>query len=239
MITVIHGDDQSAGYQYLQSLLTSARYAQTEIIELVADKTSLTDFTQALESSSLFSDSKLLVVFGLFSMRKKPLQKSFFAVINQATAAPDIIILETKSLTKTQINKIQTENLVSKQFKLPIYLWKFIDYFAPATHRQALSLLLEKLNQTAPELIVFMLLRRIRQLILAQDKLSISSADWKQAKLNSQSKQFNLNQLVAYHHQLTTLSHYSKSSQNLLDIKHALTLSVLSLRYPSHHSKLN
>ena len=87
-------------------------------------------------------------------------------------------------------------NLKIKQYKINAYLFSFLDSFVPKNQPQCFSLWQKTVAQNSAELSLFMLRRRVRELLLTStDSLSGRYQSWQLAKLKTQLQKWPLSRL--------------------------------------------
>lgn len=141
MITVIHGDNFVLSRNYL--LQNSSDAIRLEAAALTAEM-----LTQTLESTSLFSAAKILVI--------NHLPKDVFLDILSKHLDSPVFIWEKKSLTSTVSKKLIKLGFILKEFKLTKKLWQFLNTFS-------LKDLHETLLTEPIELVFYLLHRRVSQ----------------------------------------------------------------------------
>jgi len=231
MINIFHGDDYITSRQELNQALETNLNNQTEIIKLNAKSLTLESLTQTLESSSLFNNKKITVIFQLFSL---PRSKNKTSLIELVLKNPDktIYIWETKTLTPANLKLVSKKEGVNlKSFKLPVVLFKFLDSIKPENSKTTLNLFHQTLKTNPVELIFYMLSRRLSQLIQAKDNpKTIKAAPWQINQLKSQAKSFpSIDYLIKLHSKLSLLDYQTKTGQSPVDLTTNLDLLLINL----------
>lgn len=226
MRMLIHGDNLVQSRIYLNKSIDSLRESTPDIIRLEGKKTTLTQLIQATESSSLFSQDKLIVVENLYKHSSKNVQKN---LITQLSADyPDnlhLIVWEQKRLTPSQIKKFK--NFDVKEFKTSAVVFKFLDCLTPNQTHQNLNFYKKAVNQDSTEFIFYMLTNRVRDLITIDKNQRL--APWQKSRLKSQKAKFTQNNLLELHAQLFELDWKMKTGQTILNMKKELEIILVSI----------
>lgn len=230
---LLHGDNLVASRQKLSQLIKEAKnQGIQDIIHLNGLTITLTELKQALESQSLFGTDKLVVIEKLFSRPRSQEKTQLIKFLITLTRSDPVslIIWEAKEITKSNFN--QFKNFESQLFKTPPAIFKFLDSLKPNNAKTLLTLLISINRVNPPELVFYMLSRRISQLIIAQDKQAnqlLKGAPWQKTKLVNQAKSFSSQQLLNVHAQLLTIDESIKTGNNLLPLSSQLDLLLLKL----------
>lgn len=228
MTTIFHGDNFVASRQALNHLLDSLKSTTPNLTlnRFEAKKTQVEDLAQALESASLFGHDQLVIIENLLSLPRSS-QKSTLINILLKNLDKHLIIWEKKSLSPSL--KKQFSSATLKEFKLPSIIFKFLDSLKPGQVKTSLQLLHQCYQKDAPELVFYMLCRRVSQLIQAKDSQSLKLAPWQKAKLKSQVQNFTLKKLLSLHRQLLDLDYHLKTGQTDLSVSTQLDLLLATL----------
>lgn len=204
MITLLHGDDTNASRTELQRLVTSAK--GKEIRELNGRSVDMTLLTQALESTSLFGDERVVVIENLFAKlgRKTKLIEDLARIIERSAKSTDIILWEDGIVGTTVLKALP--NAQVKLFKLPVLLFQFLDGLRP----RAAGILLPQLKlltaHEPAEIVYTLLVRRVRQLIQLTDHVTPAGVSpWQLSRLTAQARLFTMDELVQMHTSLTDM----------------------------------
>ena len=228
MITILHGEDIIKSR--LQLNLIKKEYKEAEILILDGKKINLTDLLQALESNSLITKEKLIILENL-SQNKKLIEILDYLKINQPSA--DLVIWESKELTKTYLKIFhQAEVFI---FKPEATLFKFLDSIKPKNSQEILSLLQRCIRLEEPEIIFYMLTRRLRMLLLFRDGVTEGMDEidhlvpWQKGKLMVQAKLFFLDHLLDLYRQLLEIDYQQKTGHNNFNLKKSLELFLINI----------
>lgn len=230
MMLLIHGDNLTASRNYLNQLLVAAGQKNQEIVRLDGTKITLTDVKQALEAGSLFGQDKLIVVENLFSRLKSKEKEEIIDYVAKSSPTGNLYFWEAKIINLTTLKKFGPK-LQIKLFKIPALIFQFLDAVWPGNQKTMLKSL-KLLKSEQPELVFYLLCRRISQLIVAGDlgKAGLTKmAPWQQAKMLSQAQKFTLQQLTAFYQKLLTIDKQIKTGQTLAPLDYHLDLLIMAL----------
>jgi len=221
MITIIHGDDIVLSRRYLQEQKQKSN--DPYVIDGLIDLQTITQITQGV---GLFTNEKIIFLENFFSKNKLNSSevKSVIDYINKNESLLNMFFWEANILQKRSIALFTNPSI--KSFKIPQAIFLFLDSIKPANFKSSITLFHQALENTAPELIFFMLQRQFRLLIaichpersegshfvrdsspLAQnDNGTIDEvlrlAPWQKSKLVKQAGLFSSNKLLAIYKRL-------------------------------------
>ena len=159
MIYILHGEDIVSSRNSLNKILESMQ----DITRIDGKKESLEAVSNALSSSSLFSDKKTLVV--KFFTKIKP-QKDFMELVSRfESEANTEIILWDESEIKSKSTFDALNKAKVQVFSYPKMYYTFLDSYAPAPTR-SFELLHEVLKTFEAEQVLYGLIRRLRHLLV-------------------------------------------------------------------------
>ena len=231
MKLIIHGDNIVASRNHLtESTAKLEQAGAQEIVRLDGEKLTEADLRQAIESQSLFGNQKAVVIEGLLSRRRSKEKDKLINIIAESPAKTSILFWDKKEVTKPNLNKLK--DYTAQLFKTPASIFKFLDDLKPRNTQVTLSTLHNGLMSQPPELIFYMLSRRISDLIVASDPKADSlllGAPWQKGKLKSQARNFSIKQLLSLHSQLLNIDQSIKTGKNLLPLSSQLDLLVTKL----------
>lgn len=195
MITIIHGDDITSSRNYF----LDTKKQKAGAVSLTAEQTNMTDLAQAFEGGGLFEETKSIFIEELFTKKKKGKElDAILAYINQQAKTQDIYLWEKKTLTPTSLKSLISP--ITKLFKLPQVLFRFLDSIKPNNSQEVLRLFHNTLKTADTEMAFFMLVRQFRLLLAVRENASIEEvqrlAPWQKSKLLTQAKSFSKNELV-------------------------------------------
>lgn len=229
MKLVLHGDNTTASRQRLREIINQHKsQGIKDIISLDGEKITTTDLHQALESTSLFGSTKLVVIEKLFSRPKSKEKDILVNLFKEDNSNNSVILWENKEITKTHLNKLK--QFTSELFKTPAVIFQFLDALRPNNTKNLIDLLHRSSQTEAIELVFYLLCRRVSDLIVALDKPDLLvQAPWLKGKLISQAKTFSLSNLLSLHQQLLDLDISQKTGTNILPLASELDLLLVTL----------
>lgn len=238
MLILLHGDHIVASRADLTRRIEDAKSQGKEVRQLDGNSIDAPGLTQALESSSLFGGTVLVVIEGLLTKLGKkaslPAGREKQAIqladiIKRSGETIDIILWEGK-----EIGKILTGLLGAKVsvqlFKTPVVIFKLLDSIAPGRAPALLTLLSESLALDAAELIFTLLVRRVRQLIQLRDGVTPDGLQgWQAARLTSQAKLFTMDKLLSMEKNLLHIDISIKTGSSPFLLAQQLELFLIDL----------
>lgn len=229
MITLLHGDDIEASRDELLRLKEQANGKEIRLLDgRIVSEASL---TQALGSHALFGGRTFVIIENLFGRLGKKLKliASLTAVITQSSTDTDIILWEDKELSITTI-KILGSGVKVHLFKVPISLFQFLDSMGAGNVRNSLLLFQKTLETHAPELILTMIGRRMRQVIMLKDHVMPEGLqNWQALRLTSQAKSFTMDKLLSMYQRLLDIEYSIKSGSSSFTLIQHLELFLIDL----------
>lgn len=228
MIYVLYGDNSQASYERLTSLLKDLKdYLK---IDLSADKHNSLDLNVALNSQDLLNAKKLIICTNFLARGK-------IKEPNKLNLAPNtiLILIESSNLPPSIISKISSIAKI-EQFRLPSYLYNFLDSLAPGSLIPIKTM--SKLENDTQLRLIWHLTNRIVLLILAKLALSLDEtskvtraniAQWQWAKLTAQSRNFKLKTLKSILTSLLKVDYMLKT--NATSLTQYTLLKMLLLKY--------
>jgi len=206
MITLIHGSDTAFSRKYF--LAEKQKFADATILN--AEQINLTDLTQLFDGGGLFGEVKYIFIEELFAKQKKnPNFKDILKYLERKAEDNDIYLWEGKDLEQTTLK--QFKNALIKPFKLPQTLFQLLDAVKPGNGKILIKLFHQTITTTEPEMIFFMLVRQFRILLALTNTNKQTSdsidelkrlAPWQKAKLEKQTKMFDITRLLDLHKKL-------------------------------------
>jgi len=217
---IIHGDDIAASRQYLFQLKQQLS-SQYQPLQLEGKQVALEQIRQAVESSSLFGQTKLLIIENLHSQPASKRSKQLLSYLASKQDHP-IILWEKKTLTPAQLKPFKKAQV--KKFNLPVLIFKFLDQFGQPRPQPAIKLTQQAVQHHPPELLFSLLIKRVRQILilLTADAQTLKSvdrlADWQIKKIQQQSRVRPAQYWLDLHQKLLDYDHARKTSQPGLDL---------------------
>lgn len=229
MIILFHGDDLASSRSALAGEI--GKQTGNEIIRFDGKKLSPIDLISALESRSLFAEKKVIVLenflFGGINKEKE----TMLAPLLSSGKTSLILLWEDRKIDKTTIKKYLM-GVQEQSFIFPTLLFRFLSSFGTNT---AFSLIqsFHTLRKTQDaELIFALLLRLVRQLILAKDmgrEAFGSLPGWQAEKYLKQANRWSLSELILIYRQLLTIDVKIKTGQTPFSLSELLDIFFLSL----------
>jgi len=207
MISILHGENLVESRKVLVSAMKKARQEGMEVISLVGNKTNLAQARNTLQSDSLLGKNRLLIIENLFSSQKTNEKQKIIDFLGKEKFDNDLIIWEEKEIKSLAL----LPKAEVKIFKIKQSLFQFLESLKPGNSRQMLEFLGQVKNQEEPEMIFYMLIRQIRYLILAKDRL-LTLPDWQRRKFEIQAGYFSQDKLKQIYQQLLEIDYAQKTS---------------------------
>ncbi len=215
MILVLHGDDIAASRSELNRIKEDAKREGKEIIYIDGKSIQEDIYIQALSSSSLFDQERVMIIEQFLSSkekRKKNAQK-YLELLNEYKNSSEIILWEEKEVSKSIIQSMQKIAQI-KQFKLPTVIFQFLDAIRPGNQKHILQLSHIVMKEQSPEFIVAMTQKRVKQLLFilcGKDYQELQR--WQKARLTNQAKHFTLKQLLSLYANIRMIEYKRNSGQ--------------------------
>ena len=231
MIHLFHGDDIYASRSELGEIKKSRQ--NHEIVQLDGKRATMTDLIQATESTSLFNDSRLVIVENIFCRqfnRKSKELGAFIAWIKALPETVEIIFWEEKELSKGVINEMPKKSDIAL-YRPDRKLFQLVDTIKPNNTAKLLQLLNNCLNTDPIELIFALILRQMRLLIMAKDlhKNLPAVSPWQASKIQIQSALYSKDYLLQLYRQLLRIDTSIKSGTSPFDLTQCVKLFLIEL----------
>jgi DNA polymerase III delta subunit len=223
---IIHGDHTTQIRQYLKQKVEQAQKKKFQVTRLDAKNLQLKNLEEALGSSDLFGQQKLIVIEGIHSLPTSKRKKSLIEMVS-THQGQTIILLENKTLTKTQLKKFPQAEI--KEFKISPSIWKFLDSLGTKSQKQTLEFFEKSIQENDEFMVMSMLARQVRLLIQSKENHPIKGAPFMINKLKKQSQSFTLEKLLMIHAKLLEIDLKTKTSTSSLSPKQQLDLLLISL----------
>ncbi len=217
---ILHGDNQTASRNNLNGLVGQYKEKDFEIVRIDGEKSSLTDFLQALETVSLFGQERLIVVENLFTRQKSNERGLIIEYLaKNAKTFSSVILWERKLVGAVELRKLSSY-FENRAFKIPIIVFRFIDSFVPSGKMSLLNLL-SGFDNDSLNFAFNLLVYRISQLIVVRDigpeKAKLSG--WQKQKILTQADKFSLKKLVKLYKNMLKIDNDIKTGNTLMDLK--------------------
>lgn len=220
-IILLHGDNWTKISDRLTKFVDVAKTRGWRIERI--DSNANFNFREKLSSISLFDEEKLFIVDNIKSLKKKDidwLKKDFKKL------SGNLILASSNTLSKTVINSFPKFDKI-ELYEIPKKIWSFLDSVYPGNYKLSLKLLHEVLESVAPELIIFLLSRYLKDLYIALvSPESLSYEPWRIRKLTSQAGKFSKVGLKKVINLLARADYAGKTGES--DLVSALDLIIVS-----------
>lgn len=229
MLTLIHGEDTVASRNRLTE--EKEKLTSEDIITLEGTKLQYSDVILATQSGSLIANTRVVVIENLIF---GGLSKAKIEVINYLTSKEcqvDIILWEKTEITKGIITRYFSSAKVYS-FKPPTVLFKFLDIIGTTSGPQLLISFHNALKNSSAELTFVLMIRQLRNLIIAKDLNSRSFEtipSWQLNKLASQSRYFTLDGLIFSYRKLLSIDYKIKNGQTPYNLSQLLDIFLVTL----------
>ncbi len=210
MITLLHGDHIELSRNELNRLKAAATGKEIRVLD--GRSIDQANLTQALESHSLFGGDTVIFIESLFGKlgKKTKLIEALAKILVASSSSSDIVLWEDKEVGVTVLKNLEKVDV--RLFKMPTIIFKFLDGIAPHRAKSQLDLYHALLADSAAELVLSMIVKRIRQLIQLHDgQLPAGLASWQASRLTQQAKLFSMDKLTDMHAQLLFMEHSIKT----------------------------
>lgn len=214
-IFIFYGQDHISIDKYF--LKFRKDYSQTEEIEQI----NTTDLEEKISNPGFFAEKKLFIARNIFLKQVKMGKVSikldlWLQTINKFKQNYDWLFIEEDS-KKIKYYQKYFPKANYQEFKVAAYLFNFLDAFRPNNFVGCYSYW-QKTSLTNPdELTLFMLKRRVRDLInLSTNNLGSAYAPWQLAKLKSQLRAWPQSKLDAIYRALFSYEKNLKLGNNPL-----------------------
>lgn len=220
MIQIFLGDDIGESRRKFVDLKKEYRDKGYEIFEIRS--TDIEELDKWLyESTGLFFDKKVFFAENILSDKKN---RQALEKYDSKQAKADIIIWEELLDPKKAKSFFQNGKIITA--KLPDNIFKFLDSVCPGNLTLTFDYLNRIVDRVDQNIILFMLQRRVRDLILIKNGLASKRklAAWQISKLKNQARNWTPEQLISFYDSLFRIEVSSKTSQNYYSIKKSLDI---------------
>ncbi len=228
MITILHGQDALSSRNTLLQLRDQAK--EKEIQSINGEKLTLPELTTILESRSLFSSSRLVIIENLLSSRPSKSRDELILYIARGMYDSDLVLWDDKDVTAAVLKKLPKAKVQS--FKPSLSVFRFVDSIGIATSVVLLEQFHTLLKEEPAEILFVMIVRQFRNLLLLKDPQQGKPSPlppWQASKLSSQLRVFSQEKLVANYRKLLDIDYKIKSGLTPLSLPQLLDIFLLSL----------
>lgn len=222
---LVHGDDQILSRNRLNLYISQAKEKKAEIIVREGGKLTLEEARNILESTSFFGDNRLSVWENFLSSTKSKDKEKILDYLNKNPVNIELILWEGKSLKNTSLLKFDKIEI----FKIPAFLFQFLDSFSPDNKNECLSKFVQLKSMEEPEMIFFMLIRQVRLLLMAEDNFFDDIPIWQKSKMVSQGHKFQKGQLLRIYQTFLDIDYDQKTSGSFQALSMRLEVLISSL----------
>lgn len=230
MITILHGENVTTSRDALNAIRN--KFKGAEILTLDGKKINPSQVKQALETNSLLSPSRVVVIENLLTCKKSAVQEEIIDYLLSEPLKTELVLWEEKEVSKLTLTKFHSANI--EVFKLESALFKFLESLRPGNQKEAL-ILFRSLQKEAPEIIFSMLVRQFRMLLAVRNDVLGGMeeldrlAPWQKERLVKQAKYFTPEELIKIYHKLLEIDIQQKTSQNPFGSAKTLEFFILNL----------
>ena len=145
---IIHGEDTVSARNRLNELIGLAQEKGLGLKRLTAKDLDLTIATQVLEAATLFGETPLIIIEGLFSLTKSKNKDNLLEFISRYQDR-DLLLFEDKALSPTALAPFAKAK--PEEYKPAAIIFAFLDSLRPGGADKSLKLLesLESARQPA------------------------------------------------------------------------------------------
>lgn len=221
MFTVICGEDVISSRNYLRELQSAYREKSIEIQNIGLDE--VPEITRWLgDSPTLFSEKKILCTQFLDKKIKKDNKKMLDELV-KITGLKDVELIDWEDASSRDL-KIAKIGRV-KEFKPSKTIFKLLDMVYPGNKAAFLTSLNVLSNDVDENFIFLMLVRNVRNLILAkQEIVPPRMQSWQFGKLRHLAKFWKLETLLHFYEALMRIDIASKTGKSPYSMKESLDI---------------
>lgn len=224
MFTLLHGENINSSRNELNNI--KEKNKTKEILILEGNKVNKTLLIESLETASLFDNQKLIILENLLSAKKK----NDFSDILEKNLNREVVFWEGKEIGKTIINTLPKNTQVFL-FKYPVIIFKFLESIYSGNSKQSLILFREVLRKEEVEMIFYLLVKQIRNLLLVNDsreEIHLNLAPWQINKLTTQLKYFTIEKLTSMYKELLQIDIKVKTGTSPFILQKQIELFIIS-----------
>ncbi len=229
MIILFHGDDIAASRKALQEEIEKQK--GNEVIRLDGKKLSANELIPCFESQSLFAEKKVIVIENFLDRGITKEKQTHLTYFLKFASTFSILLWEDRKIDKLLVKKYLTD-AKEQAYVFPVLLFRFLDSIGVSNSSQLVKSFHILLATQDAELIFALLLRLVRQLILASDmgRDAIGKLPgWQAEKYLRQANRWSTTGLILIYRQLLTIDVKIKTGQTPYNLSELLDLFFLSL----------
>ena len=235
MIVILHGDHQVASRNRLVELKSEAKDAKKELVTLEGTLAELTDLVQSLESTSLFTETRLVVIENLLSNLKAGARRdAIITYLVKGNFDSDLILWEKGSVGRQIIKLKKQKHITVEEFKMPTVIFTFVDNLKPRNAATLLDSFHTTLdNKVVPEIVFTMIIRQFRLMLALQTNAELPEtkriAPWQRGKLSKQSREISVDQLKKHYKELLVIDFQTKTGKSPLNLTQRIEQFIIGL----------
>lgn len=232
MVTILHGENNTASRQELTKLKAEAE-TKSELIILDGTKVDLTGLKQALEARSLLASDKIVILENFLGAKKRSKDEELIAYLRNEEPTCDLILWESQEVGSSLLHLFPKAKV--RLFKLDPHLFRFLETLRPGNQQKMIESFRQTIIQEDVNLIFHMLIRQFRLLLFLKNggKKGLEEvdrmADWQKARLAKQSEHFTSEGLLAIYRQLLAMDYQEKSGKTAYPLSQTLELFLANL----------
>ncbi len=211
---IYHGDNQSASRAALLSRKSADVTHDLHPVNFVGSQLLMSDLVNVGQTSTLFGQQNLIIIEDFFTGKKPGKEKEQIIKYLLADTSRNILIWESKNAS-LQLKSFPASTIT--KFDLPKHLFNYLETFSPGDLHQTLK-------DSEPQVVFFLLVKHLQNLLAASTGDISNLPAWKAAKLKSQAGGFTTAQLLLLHKQLVHIDYRQKNSLSPYDLSSALEL---------------
>jgi len=223
MLTIICGEDSTTSFNYYSSLKKNYLDKSYEILDV--SSSDLENITSWLgQSQSLFSQKKIFFTQNINKRLSRKLNLKINKVVEKLIKDKSVEVVDWEEEISSRELKFPKATVV-KEFKPAQNIFKLQDSLYPGNLKNFIYAL-NQLAETVDENIIFyMLVKHIRNLLTVKSGQSISRLQpWQLAKLSKQAKNWEEKKLLGFYQGLHRIDISTKTSSNPFSLKKSLDI---------------
>jgi hypothetical protein len=223
MLTIICGEDSVSSREFFLRVRKEVENRDNQIYDVKANNIEEIPKSFA-DATPLFSQRLIFFTEGLNKRISKRSNPSFLLIVEELIRKKSVEIIDWEDYTPRRELKL-TENIIIKEFKLPVSVFNLLDSCYPGNLKTFITLM-SNLPERIDEMFIFvMLIRHIHNLfILKNGGLIKSIQSWQLSKLKSQSSYWNLEKLESFYDGLYRIEVGVKTGKNPYSLKKSIDL---------------
>lgn len=227
MTTILHGDDDVKIHAELSHHLDLAKQKNIPVVRLTAKGLAFSDLETALGTDELFATEKTVVIDGLHSLPKSKLKEELIDLIRSMQTDIEVILLENKILTPTQLKKFPQARVSLS--KIPAQLFAWLDSLGLQPATKLITVFHDIIKNQEPELVFAMIIRQTRILLSYVSDGVYSGPPFGKTKIMRQARSFSITKLILLHEKLLDIDLGQKTSRSVLTLTQEIDLWLTEL----------